>query len=88
MAAFYAAYPGNMTEDDRFRLDRPGFQLRENGYCVSAPWRGDEPPPSEFTTYQVIRVSADSAADARRQIVEALGREPDELQVHEGKLRF
>ncbi len=67
---FYATYPGEMTDDDRARLDRPGFKLSENGYGVSA------------APYQLVQVIAESPDDARRQVVEALGREPEKLQIH------
>jgi hypothetical protein len=69
---FYAAYPGEMTDDDRARLDRPGLELFENGYGVAA------------APQQLIRVAADSPEDARRRVVEALGREPEKLRIAGG----
>ncbi len=67
---FYATYPGEMTDDDRARLDRPGLKLSENGYGVSA------------APYQLVQLAAASPEDARRRVVEALGREPDKLRIH------
>jgi hypothetical protein len=71
-AIFYATYPGEMNDDDRVALDRPGMQLFENGYGVDA------------APYQLLKIAAGSADDARRLVVEALGREPDKLNVVPG----
>ena len=81
---FWLRYPGEMTAEDRVSLNRPGFKLYVNGYGVSDAWYGNE-GPSKITTYQVIRVEADGPEHARRQVVEALGREPDDLRVDEGE---
>ena len=78
---FFASYPGEMTDDDRASLDRPGFKLFENGYEVPEGVWGSGEGPSDSTTFQVVRLSADDQEDARRQIVEALGREPDHLEI-------
>lgn len=69
---FYATYPGEMNDDDRIALDRPGMELFENGYGVAA------------APYQLVKVTAGSANDARRMVVEALGREPAKLNVVPG----
>jgi len=81
---WWVTYPDGVTEDDRLSLDRPGFRPYENGYGVSAVWQGDE-GPSQVTTHQVIRLSAENPDDARRKIVEVLGREPQKLQISEGR---
>jgi hypothetical protein len=83
---FFAVYLGELTAEDRIALDRPGFKVYENGVGIkdSFVWQA-EGASSEFTmAHQVVRVTAASAADARQQIVEALGREPDGLRVHPG----
>jgi hypothetical protein len=69
---FYATYPGEMNDEDRAALERPGLQLFENGYGVAA------------APYQLVKVAAGSADDARRMVVDALGREPDKLNVVPG----
>lgn len=66
--AFYVSFPGEISEEDRALLDRPGLQL--SAYGVSA------------APYQLVKVAAESPEDARRQVVEALGREPEKLQIH------
>ncbi len=83
---FFARYPGELTDEDRSALSRPGFRLYENGLEISDGYfvSANEPPP-ESTVYQVVRLSAASPEDARRQIVDALGREPDDLQIDEAK---
>lgn len=81
---FWASYPAEMTDDDRVRLDRPGFKLYVNGYGVSSVFQGDE-GAAAFTTYQVVRLTADGPEDARHRIVDALGREPEGLNIVEGK---
>jgi hypothetical protein len=69
---FYATYPGEMNDDDRVALDSPGLELFENGYGVAA------------APYQLVKVTAASAGDARRMVVDALGREPEKLNVVAG----
>jgi hypothetical protein len=83
-AYFFALYPGELTPDDRAALDRPGFDVYENGVGMSEPQsRSDEGAASDFSTYQVVRLTAESAEDARQQIIAALGREPDGLRVQQ-----
>jgi hypothetical protein len=69
---FYATYPGEMNDDDRVALGSPGLELFENGYGVAA------------APYQLVKVTAASAGDARRMVVDALGREPEKLNVVAG----
>jgi hypothetical protein len=82
-------FSGRLTADDRAALKRPGFMLNTNAFGVFAPdvseatarlgrrrvlgWRE--------TTYHVVRLAAESPDDARQQVVDALGREPDDLRV-------
>jgi hypothetical protein len=83
---YWVRYLGEMNDDDRVMLDRPGFRLaegpgftlHENGDGVTAAFRGDEMP--EPTTFQIVRVTAGNPEDARRKVIEALGREPSDLR--------
>ncbi len=85
-AYYFVSYPGELTADDRVKLDRPGFKVYENGYGVSnAYWPGSASAPTEFTTYQVVRVTAGSEEDARAQVVVALGRAPEGMRVAPGR---
>jgi hypothetical protein len=78
---FFAAYPGELTPDDRIALDRPGFKVYEDGIEASAVFSGGE-APSDWTTYQVVRLRAGSVESAREQVVSALGRVPDDLRIY------
>ena len=77
---YWVGYRGEMNDDDRVMLDRPGFKLDENGYGVTAAFQGDETPDTEPAMFQVVRVTASGPADARQRVIEALGREPDDLR--------
>jgi hypothetical protein len=79
---FFAVYPGELTADDRKALDRPGFQVYENGMGMSEPFWQAQGAASDFTMYQVVRLTAANAEDARQQIMQVLDREPDGLRVH------
>jgi hypothetical protein len=76
---FFVSYEGEMTDDDRATLQRPGWTLYENGIGSTAAFRGDEMPP--VTWRQVVRIPAADADEARRTFVAALGREPAGLRV-------
>jgi hypothetical protein len=73
-----------MTAEDRAALGRPGFMLYENGMGVSAAWLGGD-GPSDMANLQVVRVAAEDEDDARRRVIEALGRTPEALRVHTGQ---
>jgi len=62
-------------------LDQPCFKVYVDGIGMSKSFWQGRGAPGEFETYQVVRVSATSAGDACRRIVDALGREPDGLRV-------
>ena len=72
---------GDLTIEDRQALERAGFTVYENGIGFSNPFWQAEGPASDFTMYQVVRLTAESAEDARAQVVEALGRAPEGLRV-------
>ena len=79
---FFAVYPGEMAPADLAALDQPCFKVCANGIDISEPfWQRGAARQASSETYQVVRMSATSAGDAWRRIVDALGREPDGLQV-------
>ena len=82
---FFLVYQGDLTAEDRAALDRPGFKVYENGIGMSEPFWQAEGAPSGFTTYQVVRLTASSAVDARQQVIDALGREPEGLRAQRGQ---
>ena len=84
-AEFFVVYPGELTPDDRAALNRLNFEVYANGISSGAAWRGGA-GPSGHTNYQVVRLTADSADDARQQVIDALGREPERLDAHHGRL--
>jgi hypothetical protein len=73
---YFVTYEGQMTAEDRAALDRPGFELHEHGFDVFRPGQGRLSNPRR---YQAVCVTAESPEDARRRLIEALGREPDHL---------
>ena len=78
---FLAVYPGEMAPGDLAALDQPCFEVFVNGIGVTEPVWHRQGAPHELVAYQVVRISATSAGDAHRRIVDALGREPDGLRV-------
>jgi hypothetical protein len=82
-------FSGRLTADDRTALKRPRFMLTENAFGVFAPDVGEGTARLgrrrvlgwPETTYHVVRVAAESADDARQQVIDALGREPGDLSV-------
>ena len=84
---FFVVYPGELTADDRAALDRPGFKVYENGIGMSEPFWQGEGAQSGFTTYQVVRLPAPNAVDARQHVIDALGRKPDGLRAQRGQSR-
>lgn len=80
---YFAAFQGELSDDDRSALDRPGFRLYENGVDFSKPFWvlegcSDNPP-----AFHVVRVPARSAIEARDVVVHALGHSPPDLKVWE-----
>ena len=84
---YFVSYPAEMTPEDRNALrSRRNFKLYENGYGVSEAWYGPrDRGPTNITTYQVVRLEAESEEDARQQVVDALGREPEDLRATPGR---
>jgi hypothetical protein len=76
---YFARYLGALTPDDRAALERAGFKVYENGYGVSASFMGEARP--DMTMFQVVRLTAEGPDDARQRVVDALGREPEDLRV-------
>ncbi len=80
---FFAYFRGELTEDDRIALDRPGFKLYENGVGISKPFWLLEGCSDDVDTFHAVRVPARSAIGARDKVVHALGRSPQDLKVWE-----
>ena len=78
---FFAAFPGNLAPGDQARLDAARLTAYENVVGVTHPvWRADD-AVADAKCYQVIRVIASNADEARERIVEVLGRQPDGLAI-------
>jgi hypothetical protein len=79
---YFVLYPGELTPQDRAALNRPGFKVYENGIGLIEAYFVDNPPAGgpEVASHQVVRLRAESAADASRQVIDALGRQPDGLR--------
>jgi hypothetical protein len=73
---YLVSYAGQMPAD-RAALSQPGFVPDPNGFEVLSRNRRGEWSP---TPYQMVRVTAAGAEDARHRVIEALGREPDDLR--------
>jgi|1186.fasta_scaffold821010_1 hypothetical protein len=85
MPSFFVSFPDELTSEDRAALSRPGFELLPTGAASrEAEWDGDA-APDDWDTRQWLRLVATDGDDARRQVVEALGREPDGLDVIPGR---
>ena len=82
---FFVSYEGELSDEDQTALSRPGWKLYENGIGSTAAYRvgGEEMPPIKWR--QVIRVPAASGDEAKRVVMEALGREPHGLRVDDGQ---
>jgi hypothetical protein len=75
------AYPGELTDEDRSRLEDAGLTVYENGHeAPPGKWK-DGDPPLTGTPHQIVGADADGALDADGQIVDALGRRPKELSL-------
>ena len=84
MPTIFAQYAEPLRSEDRAALEGAGFKVYENGVGVGALWPGDQPGPTEFKNYQVIRLEASDPDDAEQQIIGALGRRPAELKAFPG----
>ena len=78
---FFAAFPGDLAPGDQARLDAARLAAYENVVGVTHPvWRADD-AVADARVYQVIRVIASNAEEARERVVEALGRQPEGLAI-------
>lgn len=80
---FFASFRGDLSDDDRLALDRPGFKLYENGAGFSKPFWVMEGCSDDVEEFHVVRVPARSAIEARDVVVHALGHSPRDLKVWE-----
>lgn len=78
---FHVAYPGELTSADEEAFDRDGFTVFQNAVGVADPFWEKPGAQGDAGVYQVVRVEADDAEEARRKVVAALGREPDGLEI-------
>ncbi len=85
MPSFFVSYPGELTSEDDAALSRPGFEVIPTGTASrEAEWDADA-APADWETRQWVRLIATDPDDARRQVIDALGREPDGLDVIAGR---
>lgn len=80
---FFACFRGELAEDDRLALDRPGFALYENGVGISKPFWLLEGCSDNVDMFHAVRVPARSAIEARDKVVHALGRSSQDLKIWE-----
>ena len=84
-----ASFASELGVHDRVALNRRGRKLYEDAFSVFAPTLGEDTAAPERTgvlswpetTYHVVRLTAQSPHDARARIIDALGREPDNLTI-------
>lgn len=81
---FFVSFEGQLSDEDRNAVSRPGWKLYENAIGSTAAFGEDEMPPIKWR--QVVRVPAETGDEAKRLVIEALGREPERLRVDEGQL--
>ena len=85
MPSFFASYPGELTSEDQAALSRAGFEVIPNGAIArEAEWESDD-APDDWESRQWVRLIATDTEAARRQVIDALGREPDGLDIIEGR---
>jgi hypothetical protein len=75
---YWVSYVGELTAEDRDALTRPGWKLYENAVGATGAFMEQELAPVEWR--QIVRLDAASSDEARRLIIDALGREPDDLR--------
>ena len=81
---FFVGFQGNLSDDDRLALDRPGFKLYEDGVGLSEPFFVMEGcSADDIASFHVVRVPARSMIEARDRVVQALGHSPLNLKVWE-----
>ena len=79
---------GGPDRGDRAALDRPGFKLYPSGRGPggSGGWLEGGEPPVEFRAQQGVRLEARDSEEARRLVIDALGRAPEGLKVVPGSM--
>jgi hypothetical protein len=75
---YWVSYVGELTAEDRDALTRPGWNLYETPSAPPARSWNRELAPVEWR--QIVRLNATSSDEARRLIIDALDREPDDLR--------
>jgi hypothetical protein len=80
---FFVSYVGELTDEDRQALSRPGWKLYKDGIGATAAFRGDEMPPVRWR--QIVRLQASDSDEAGRLVLNALGRQPGGFRVDEGR---
>ncbi len=80
---YYLSFEGDLTPDEQRALQAPGFELHVNSAgSEEAIWpEAGERPSGVFEMRHVVRLKAEDEDDARARFVDALGREPDGLQI-------
>lgn len=79
---YYVIFPGEISRAERIALAARRLTLHEHGAGLASAYRSPRDGP--FSPYQVIRVLAPNERLARERVLEALGREPEQLRVHTG----
>ncbi len=81
---FFVGFQGDLSDDDRFALDRPGFKLYQDGVGISQPFFVMEGcSADDVESFHVVRVPARNMIEARDRVVHALGHSPRDLKVWE-----
>jgi hypothetical protein len=75
---YWVSYVGELTAEDRDALTRPGWKLYENAIGATGAFMEQELAPVEWR--QIVRLNATNSDEARRLIIDALDREPDDLR--------
>jgi hypothetical protein len=78
---FLIRFEGDLSNQDRQALNRPGWLLYENSMGSGAAW-GAESPIAEMAKHVVRIDDAPTANDALEDVLRALGRRPDKLEVY------
>jgi hypothetical protein len=75
---YWVSYVGELTAEDRDALIQPGWKLYENAVGATGAFMYQVLAPVEWR--QIVQLNATSSHEARRLIIDALGREPDDLR--------
>jgi len=75
---FLVSYAAELTDDDRFALDRLSFELFPTGSASDVCFESSE-TPAQLHARQWMRVQAQDSEAAERLVTEVLGRRPEGL---------